>query len=88
MTYAALVTGWVWMTSWQAAQTTRVLRRLVAMSGRPRGLVWPGLPEAGEFADLVHQHLARFAAQLTPPRQEPVDQLLAGVGRRVRGRGR
>ena len=32
VTYAAFMTGWAWMTSWQEAQTTRVLRRLVAMS--------------------------------------------------------
>ena len=40
VTYAAFVTGWAWMTSWQAAQTTRVLRRLVAMSAAHAG--WPG----------------------------------------------
>ena len=33
----------------------------------PCGLVWPGVPEAGEFPDLVHQHLAGFPAQLAPP---------------------
>ena len=81
MIYAAVVTGWVWMTSWQAAQTTRVLRRLVAMSAAHGGWPDPG-SQAGELADLVHQHLARFAAQLTPPGQESVDQLLAGVGGR------
>ena len=70
------------MTSWQAAQTTRVLRRLVAMSVAHAGWPGPAGPEAGELADLVHQHLARFAAQLAPPGQEPVDQLLAGVGGR------
>ncbi|MCW2914894.1 MAG: hypothetical protein JWN52_2962 [Actinomycetia bacterium] len=46
---------------------------------RPRGLVWSDLPEAGEFADLVDDHLARVAAQLTPPGEEPVDQLFTGV---------
>src|SRR5512133_2500328 len=50
---------------------------------RPRGLTWPGWSQIGELADLVHQHLARLAAQLTPPGQEPVDQLLTGVGGRV-----
>src|SRR5512133_1580743 len=50
---------------------------------RPRGLTWPGWSQIGELADLVHQHLARFAAQLTPPGQEPVDQLLTGVGGRL-----
>ena len=49
---------------------------------RPLRLAWPGLPKAGQLADLVHQHLARVAAQLAPPCQEPVDQLLAGVGGR------
>jgi hypothetical protein len=37
------------------------------------------LPEVSEFADLVDDHLARVAAQLAPPGEEPVDQLLAGV---------
>jgi hypothetical protein len=46
-------------------------------------LTWPGWSQIGELADLVHQHLARFAAQLTPPGQEPVDQLLTGVGGRL-----
>src|SRR5664280_1135257 len=39
VTYAAFVTGLAWMTSWQAAQTTRVLRRLVAMNVAHAG--WP-----------------------------------------------
>ena len=48
---------------------------------RPRGLAWSGLTEAGELADLVDEHLAWVAAQLTPSGQEPVYQLLAGVRR-------
>ena len=50
---------------------------------RPRGLARPGLPQTDQLADLVHEHLARVAAQFAPPGQEPVDQLLAGVGRRL-----
>src|SRR4026208_1299991 len=42
--YAAVVAGWVWMTAWQAAQTTRVLRRLVAMSAAHGGWPDPGSP--------------------------------------------
>lgn len=47
---------------------------------RPGGLARAGSPETSELADLVHQHLARLPAQLAPPLQEPVDQLLAGRG--------
>ena len=47
---------------------------------RPRGLAWPGSPEAGELADLVDDHLGRVAAQLAPPGVEPVKQFLAGCG--------
>ena len=43
----------------------------------------PGCAQAGEFADLVHDHRARVAAQLAPARQEPSDQLLARVGHRA-----
>jgi integrase len=35
---------------------------------RPRGLVLTRLAEAGEFADLVHDHRARVLAQLAPSR--------------------
>jgi hypothetical protein len=51
VTYAAVVMGWAWMTSWQAAQTTRVLRRLVAMSVAHAGLAWLDRSQVGQFAD-------------------------------------
>jgi hypothetical protein len=38
--YAACVTGLAWMCSWHAAQTMRVLRRILAMSAAHAG--WPG----------------------------------------------
>ena len=47
---------------------------------RPGGLARAGFPEAGEFADLVHKHRARFRAQLAPPRQEPVRPVPCGGG--------
>ena len=40
---------------------------------RPRGLWLSRLAEVGEFADLVHVHLARVPADLAPVRQEPGD---------------
>jgi hypothetical protein len=68
------------MWSWQASQTTRVLRRRFAMMLFHWGWVGPGCGEFGERADMVHMHhvvvLAEFAASL----QEPVDQFLSGVG--------
>jgi len=50
---------------------------------RPRGLAWTGFSQAGEFADLVDNHLAGFLAQLAPLPQEPDHQFFAGVGRSV-----
>jgi hypothetical protein len=46
---------------------------------RPGRLSRAGFPEAGELADLVHQHLARLPAQFASPFQEPVDQFLLRV---------
>ena len=47
----------------------------------PFGLRLSGLVEISELADLVHAHLVRVSAELTPSRKEPMDQLLApGVG--------
>ena len=54
-------------------------------AGRPPGLVRAGFPEAGEFADLANQHLARFPAHLAPSFQEPMDQLLPRAGDRLGG---
>lgn len=59
-------------------------RQVTTRTVVPGELSGAGFPEAGEFADLVHQHLACFAAQLAPPRQEPVNQFLAGIGDRTR----
>ena len=39
-----------------------------------------GLVEIGELADLVHADLVRLPAELTPSREEPVDQLFAAGG--------
>jgi hypothetical protein len=43
---------------------------------RPRGLAWPDRSQAGQRADLVHQHLARFAAQLAQEHAMTVDDLI------------
>jgi hypothetical protein len=45
VTYAAVAAGcpW-WMTSWQGWQTTRVLRRFLAMSAAQMGWSGPGVP--------------------------------------------
>jgi hypothetical protein len=42
--YAACVTGFTWIQSWQAAQTMRVLRRIFAMSAAHAGWPGPGFP--------------------------------------------
>jgi len=52
---------------------------------RPRWLRLPRLAEVGEFADLVHVHLARVPADLAPVRQEPGDQLLVADDARDKG---
>ena len=70
------------MASWQVAQTIRVLRRILAMSAAHAGWPGPASPRLASLRTWWHQHLARLRAQLAPPLQEPVDQLLAGVGDR------
>jgi hypothetical protein len=40
--------------------------------------------EAGQFTDLVDNHRGGVLAQLTPPRQEPPEQLFAWGGHRPR----
>ena len=49
VTYATFVTGLAWMTSWQVAQTIRVLRRFFAILAAHAG--WPG-PAAPRLASL------------------------------------
>ena len=44
--YAACATGFAWIQSWHAAQTTRVLRRVFAMSAAHAGWPGPGSPSA------------------------------------------
>jgi hypothetical protein len=47
---------------------------------RPVGLSRVGCAETGEFADLMHEHSARFLAQFAPVPQEPGGQLFSRVG--------
>ena len=56
------------------------LAPLPGHDGHPRGLACSGFAEAGEVADLVHEHSARVPAQLAPSGKEPGDQFLARVG--------
>src|SRR5215472_6926795 len=51
----------------------------------PRGLARPGPAELAERGDLMDSHRGAELAQLAPPLEEPVDQLLARVA--VPGRG-
>ena len=44
MIYAAVVTGLAWMASWQGWQTTRVLRRFLAMRAAHAGWFGPAAP--------------------------------------------
>ena len=67
------------MVPWQVAQTTRVLRRFLAMSSAHAGRGCPGLPRS-ELADVVDLYLAGALAHLTPFRAESCDQLLAVGG--------
>ena len=60
--YAACVTGFAWMTSWQGWQTTRGLAPLPGHEGRPRGLAWSWRAEPGELGDLVDGHRAALPA--------------------------
>jgi hypothetical protein len=48
--YAACVTGFAWMTSWQGWQTTSVLRRLLAMRAAHAGWPGPGVPSRASLA--------------------------------------
>lgn len=47
--YAAFAAACPWMTSWQERQTTRVLRRLLAMSAAQAGWSVPGSPRLARF---------------------------------------
>jgi hypothetical protein len=81
--YAAVVTGWVWMTSWQAAQTTRVLRRLVAMSAA-HGVGLTRFPRLASLRTWCTSTLPGSPHSSHRRVRSPVDQLLAGVGGRFR----
>ena len=62
--YAACATGFAWMYSWHAAQTMRVLRRILAMSAAHAGWPGPGTAELAESGDLVDCHRGAVLAQL------------------------
>ena len=49
MIYAAMVTGLAWMASWQGWQTTRVLRRFLAMRAAHAGWFGPAAPRLVSF---------------------------------------
>ena len=82
--YAAFVTGVAWMAWWQGRQTTRVLRRLLAITASHAGWPGPGLPNRASLATWWTGHRAVPLAQLAPAHAEPVDQLLARCGHRDR----
>ena len=70
-----------WIRSWQAPQTTRVLRRRLVIACAHGGCGRPGMARSGHRADVVDLHLARLLAELAPVRKEPADQLLVWVDR-------
>ena len=70
-----------WIRSWQAPQTTRVLRRRLVIACAHGGCGRPGMARLAIDADVVDLHLARLLAELAPVHKEPADQLLVWIDR-------
>jgi hypothetical protein len=58
------------------------LASAIRHDSHPFRLRLSGLVEVGELADLVHLHLVRLSAELTPSEQEPMNQFRASDGGR------